>query len=130
MTPEKLIQIGDFLRNNPLSFNELSALNIEDVNYILSYLTPNGPFNDEQRYWLRRWFLSVTPELVNQLNSLLPSNTRISPIEYKGQLYISSDLLSDEKTFGTVHSLLKDRKLIYILPEDLAAYRNTQQEGL
>lgn len=127
MTPEKLLQIGNFLRSNELSFNQLASLNSSDLNYLLSYLTPQGPFSDEQRYWLRRWFLKVTEPQVNEINSILPSTTRAAPLEYEGQLYLSSDLLSDSTNFGAVHSILKNCPLIYIEPADLATYRELRE---
>lgn len=119
MNQQKLIQIGDFLRANPLSYNQLAALNNADLNFLLASLLPNGSFTPEQRYWLNRWFLKTSVEQVSEMNALLTGSSKVSPLIHNGEAYLGVDLISDEVIYGPIQTMLKDLPFTYINPEDI-----------
>lgn len=73
-------------------------------------------FDEEQRDWLGRWWLRVTPAQVTAANNLLPPNVRITPrVGLDGLLYVSADLLTDcqpGETYEAIAAPLKLRLLV------------------
>lgn len=73
-------------------------------------------FDDEQRQWLRKWWLRVTEPQVTGANALLPANVRVSArTGLDGLLYVSADLLTDcgpGETYAQFETALKLRTLV------------------
>lgn len=73
-------------------------------------------FDDEQRQWLRKWWLRVTAPQVTGANALLPAKVRVSArTGLDGLLYVSADLLTDcgpGETYAQFEVALKQRTLV------------------
>lgn len=58
-------------------------------------------FNDEQRLFVDNYYLQVTDEIVNAVNSKTLEIFTALPFELSGQKYLPSDLLIDSFIYGS-----------------------------
>lgn len=117
-----IAEIGDQLRLQPRAWQDIpEPARIE----LAAELMPRGAFTDTQRYYLARWWLACTQAEVDAINAVLPSGTRVGPVEVRGQLYLGGDLLTDALAPGSTYHpalpLLERLVCTFIEPEDIAA---------
>jgi hypothetical protein len=106
LTPEQIEKMVDEwapIMENPIPWIDLSPKQEECSRWLM----PNPSFTDDQRFWLGKWVLPVTPEQVSDLNALMPPHNVIAPREAEdGSLWVNSDLLSDALDGGRLSALL------------------------
>lgn len=116
---ETLIELSAPLVDSPLPWSQLSAEQREAFRWLMP--EPGVGFDEDQRFYLNRWWLPVTPEQVGELNSLMPPNSRVAPrLDGDGNQWLCADLLSDAADDGRLAALwpiLSELPLTYRTPE-------------
>ncbi len=66
-----------------------------------------GGFDDDQRFWLRQWWLPSNADQIQQLVVLCPADTVVAGrIAADGRIFLSADLLSDALDGGRLAALM------------------------
>lgn len=110
MTEEQqqiMFAIGDALRANPMTWNEIPAETRETV---IALMQPSVTgFTPEQATFLNWWWMKVDTARLNQINANMPPNNVVAPrVDGVGDEFISADLFSD--------AVLPDSRLEPVLP--------------
>lgn len=112
-----LTDVGDAIRATPIAWRDIPQ---DQRAVAAASLLPADGFTDEQRYFLKRWWLACTQSDVDAMNALLPASVQVSPIEVAGVLYVCGDLLTDALTPGNTYhpalSVLETLVCTYIDP--------------
>lgn len=123
MTEEQqqiMFAIGDALRANPMTWNEIPA---ETKDTVIALMQPGVTgFTPEQRTFLNWWWMKVDSVRLSQINASMPPHTVCAPrIDGVGDGFISADLFSDavlpDSRLYDVLPLLLDLTLRYLPPE-------------
>lgn len=95
MTPEQLQHLRDLtapLTTTPAAYADLSP----ELQNAMMAMVGSPSFSPEQREYLSYWWLAVTPEQADEINSLCPPHTQYPPrAAENGDLYLGSDMLTD-----------------------------------
>ena len=93
-------EVEDLLRSTPTAYGELPP---EAKDAIVAEFPPGQFFTDTQRAILKDWWLAVSQVDVDDINAALGPNTQVSALEDAGQLYLSSDLITDSVNPGQTY---------------------------
>lgn len=101
---DAMIALSAPLVENPLPWSSLSEE--QKGMFLLLMPQPEAGFNEVQRFYLSLWWLPVTSEQLDEVNTLCPPNTAIAPrLDAEGNRYIGADLLSDALFGGRLSAL-------------------------
>jgi len=116
---QSLVALGKSLESSPASWSQLSEM---EQQFLEMLLMPRPSFAEEQRQWIRQWWLAVDDSDLDAMNAALPPMHRVSAIEtIHGEKVVSCDLLSDSKsgqTYAAIRPILETLPLVRRLPED------------
>ena len=90
---QTIIAIGDALRANPMSWNQIP----DDMKQtVINIMRPAPSFSQEQRDFLSRWWMEVNNDSLAAINALLPPHTVCSPrLDADGNQWINCDMFTD-----------------------------------
>lgn len=112
----ELVNIGDYLRDNPDSWMNIPE---PDREFLRGQLVPppGKPFTQEQKHWIRQWWLECNVNQVKAINNKLPENVRVSgSITNRNKMVLSCDLLSDcreGERYEAARHLIESLKLVF-----------------
>ena len=96
MTQEEyqtIVAIGDALRANPMSWDQIPE---EMKQTVIAIMKPRPSFSSEQRDFLARWWLQVNDEQLEAINATMPPHTVCAPrLDINGNKWLNADLFTD-----------------------------------
>jgi hypothetical protein len=102
MTPEEIamiVAVGDSLRANPVSWNEIDE---QQKNIVIEIMRPRPNFDAQQRSFLDRWWLLVNDEQLAEINESLPPHTVCAArLDGEGKKWLCADLFTDAVDEGS-----------------------------
>lgn len=102
---DDLIVLSAPLLDNPLPWNQLTPDQQSAFKILMPQ--PKEGFTEDQRYWINKWWLPITEQQIENINDLVPANTKfVGREDINGDLFLNVDLLSDSLNNGRLSSIL------------------------
>jgi hypothetical protein len=99
-----LVAVGDSLRGSPKSWEQIDP---SSKALVKSLLRPVGGFSDDQREFIKNWWMEVDDAILEEINANLPPHTICEPrIDIDGKKFVSSDLFTDAEDEGRLKNVL------------------------
>lgn len=117
---QNVTELGDYLRAEQAADRPKAWKDIPPVErgIAMQALMPAKGFNEQQKAYLRRWWLECTQADVDAINAALPASVRVEPITQGGKLFICGDLLTDAiepgSTYGAALAVIESLPCIYM----------------